>query len=158
MIKRFAITAFAAAALAGCQQVQNYSMGPFPEGEYAALKKSGNAKITGQVFLKTRGGDVKYGAGEEVALVPKTSYTTEYHDAGMAGYNVINVDARYKQSVSRTQADGSGHFAFSHVAPGNYYLQSKVTWIYGNNLKTGGMITKEVIVNDGETLDIMLTE
>jgi hypothetical protein len=34
---------------------------PFPENEYQALARTGNAVIRGQAFLKTRGGDVKTG-------------------------------------------------------------------------------------------------
>ncbi len=39
---------------------------PFPEAEYATLKMNGTAVIRGQAFLKTRGGDVKTAAGNEV--------------------------------------------------------------------------------------------
>lgn len=40
------------------------------EAEYATLEKTGTAVVTGQVFLKTRAGDVKPGADNVVYLNP----------------------------------------------------------------------------------------
>jgi hypothetical protein len=50
----------------------------FNEAEFARYADSGNGSVIGQAFLKTRGGEVRYGAGNEVVLIPVTSYTTEH--------------------------------------------------------------------------------
>lgn len=47
----------------------------FPQEEYSSLPEAGTAVVHGQAFLKTRGGDVKTAAGEEVILNPVTSYS-----------------------------------------------------------------------------------
>ena len=43
----------------------------------ASLAPAGTGTITGQAFLKTRGGEVRFGAGNMVLLIPSTPYTEE---------------------------------------------------------------------------------
>jgi len=43
------------------------------EDELRSYAGTGPCAIRGQAFLKTRGGDVKYGAGELVTLMPDTA-------------------------------------------------------------------------------------
>lgn len=52
----------------------------FQESEYLALPKTGTATIIGQAFLKTRGGDVKTAAGNEILLNPVTSYSLQWYE------------------------------------------------------------------------------
>jgi hypothetical protein len=58
---------------------------PFNEDEYLPYAGDGDATITGQAFLKTRGGDVKYGAGNTIFMNPVTSYSTEWMDRAILG-------------------------------------------------------------------------
>src|SRR5689334_7966802 len=55
---------------------------PFKESEFAPYekKKKGTSSISGQAFLVTRGKEVKYQPGGDVALVPETSYTREWFE------------------------------------------------------------------------------
>jgi hypothetical protein len=50
----------------------------FNEADFAPYAKSGTGVIAGQVFAKTVGGDVKYGAGSTVYLNPKLPYIVEF--------------------------------------------------------------------------------
>jgi hypothetical protein len=47
--------------------------------ELARYSKTVTGKIVGQAFLKTLGGNVKYGAGDIVWLHPATALTTEWY-------------------------------------------------------------------------------
>jgi hypothetical protein len=53
---------------------------PFPSDEYAALATTGTGVVKGQVFMKTRGGDVKTAAGSEIHMDPVTTYSTQHHE------------------------------------------------------------------------------
>lgn len=152
-----------AVALSGCvtQQppVQRIS---FPVAEYDALPKTGTGSVTGQAFLRTVGGDVKYGAGSEVYLQPVTAYTTQWYEVNvLGGRQLTNPDPRASQGQLRTQADGNGNFTFTNVPPGNYYLSAAVRWSapsqYGL-LPQGGVVVKTIAVADGKQTTQMLTE
>lgn len=134
---------------------------PFPESEYAKLQKTGDATVTGQVFMKTRGGDVKVGAGSEILLIPVTSYSRVFYSAYLADRPVSNHDERVKAYTIRTQADGTGSFRFKNVPPGKYYLTGDVVWEaptrYGMT-RQGGLIAKEIAVEPGSESNVMLTK
>src|SRR5262245_40298090 len=88
---------------------------PFPREEYAALEKSGSAVVSGQAFLKTRGGDVKTAAGEEVYLNPVTSYSEQWYEVAYTGGRALTeADPSYSDYVQTTIADGDGRFSFSN--------------------------------------------
>src|SRR5437660_1605419 len=84
---------------------------PFNEAEFTRYAGSGTSSVVGQAFLKTRGGEVRYGAGNEVVLVPATSYTEETERVIKAGgYIKLNTnDPRYYKYRRVTRADGFGN-------------------------------------------------
>jgi hypothetical protein len=57
----------------------------FREDDFASFENPGNASLRGQAFMKTRGGDVKLGAGSTVILIPTTPYTTEIFERVIVG-------------------------------------------------------------------------
>ncbi|MCJ0804021.1 hypothetical protein [Vibrio vulnificus] len=138
----------------------------FPAHEYEALNKTGNATVSGQVFMKTRGGDIKYGAGSKVWLNPKTSYSDQWYSVtlsnrfqvdGLGFKKLSDADSRLSGYIIDTQADGFGNFTFNNVPAGEYYLTSGVTWEAPGGSLQGGLVVKLVSVNDGDNLKIMLT-
>ncbi|MFJ1336791.1 hypothetical protein ACIKP7_01465 [Pseudomonas caricapapayae] len=135
---------------------------PFPAAEYDALPKTGTGALTGQVFMRTVGGDVKFGAGSDVYLLPVTSYSKQwYAESYIAGRTLENPDPRARQGQVHTQADGNGNFTFTDLPPGNYFLSSTVTWQaptqYGL-LPQGGVVAKIVTIADGKQTKEMLTK
>jgi hypothetical protein len=165
MKKAFLIAA-TAAAMSGCA-MPVYTPPPqlqrpeFPAAEYAALPKTGNATVTGQAFLKTRGGTVKTGAGNKIFLEPMTSYTTFEHNHRNSYLTLT--DPRARQYIRDTVADASGRFTFKNIPDGSYYLLGQVTWEAPTGYKfametQGGWIYKTITVNNGESLEVMLTE
>lgn len=148
-------------AVTGCAQQQLVHFPPFPAAEYSKLERTGAGTVTGQAFLRTKGGDVKSGAGSEIQLIPATSYSAVYYNAYKARLPTDNPDPQAKQYTFRTQADATGGFEFKNVPKGRYYLAGEVTWMapgpYGLS-KQGGLLLKEVNVSDGAQVKIMLTQ
>lgn len=163
-MKKIAILLFVC-VLASCATVPQpkISRMTFPEQEYQNLPKSGTALVKGQAFLKTRGGDVKVGAGNEVILNPVTSYSNEWYEkAYVQRMNLVEADPRLWNYVRKTVADGSGRFVFKDVPPGEYYITTVVTWEAATGYQgalqlQGGTITKKVTVNDGDEIDVIIT-
>ncbi|PVZ55504.1 hypothetical protein C9422_21020 [Pseudomonas sp. B1(2018)] len=152
----------ALAVISGCAtQPKPIARNSFPAAEYAALPQSGTGVVEGQVFLKTVGGDVKYGAGSEVILNPVTSYSEQWHDATYSKHAPMEPsDSRQNQYIVTTQADGSGNFRFSGVPPGKYFITSSVYWQAPSQFgltNQGGMITNRITVSDGQTVRSILT-
>ena len=167
MKKLIALAVIASMSLTGCggaiwsipsAPIQRIS---FPEKEYTELKTNGNAKITGQVFAKTRGGDVKFGAGNTVMLNPVTSYSNQwYKEVYMLRNNISEGDIRQQQYIRKTIANGHGNFTFNNIPVGDYYLVSVITWevAYGSTMhQQGGLIVEKVSVKENDVIEVMLT-
>jgi len=160
---RYIAIALLAASLTGCAgpQAKPVDLGPFPAAEYKALPRSGTAKVTGQVFMRTRGGDVKYGAGSDVALIPATSYTEQLWNAYQADRPIAEPDSRARQYSRHVQADGSGYFTFTGVPAGRYYIASNVVWEAPTQFglsRQGGFILTPVTVLEGQETRAMVTK
>ncbi len=133
----------------------------FPEQEYASMPETGTATVRGQAFLKTRGGDVKTAAGEEVLLNPVTNYSRQWYDVSyLGGRAPTEPDPRYARYIRKTVADGEGRFTFSNVPAGQYYVVARVVWEaptgYGVAAQ-GGYVAKEISIEDGKTVDVIVT-
>lgn len=153
----------AATILAGCQMP--YS-GPtertvaFPASEYNELEKTGTSSITGQLFLRTRAGDVKYGAGSEIAVAPVTTYSREATMMIIHGKTPATADPRASEYTRRTIADGSGRFSVENLPAGEYYVAGGVFWEVPGSYapRQGSMVVQQISLTEGETKDIMLTK
>jgi hypothetical protein len=135
----------------------------FPEHEYQHLPNSGTAIVKGQAFLKTRGGDIKVAAGNQVTLNPVTSYSNEWYEKTyIQGKRLVEPDPRLLNYVRKTIADGNGRFTFKNVPAGVYYVTTFVTWEAATGYKgalqdQGGVVTKHIVVNDGAEIEVIVT-
>jgi uncharacterized protein YodC (DUF2158 family) len=106
----------------------------FNESDLQPYLTKGSAFIIGQAFLKTRGGDLKFGAGCKVSLFTATPYFEEWFDG-----EVVNETLFHKQDVDsllqvvqkykcgqNCVADGSGNFSFRYLPAGRYLLYCKI--------------------------------
>jgi hypothetical protein len=165
-MKRLILALATAATLAGCaapKQAVSLQRPPFPDAEYAALVQNGTAVVMGQVFLKTRGGDVKTGAGNVVYLNPATSYSKFAFQHSRYPGGLDAPDSRLHGYMRQTVADASGRFTFKNVPAGEYYVTGKVTWeAFDSNARglrpQGGAIWKLIAVDEGETVEVMVTD
>ena len=131
---------------------------PFPVSEYKKLPTEGSSKVKGQVFMKTRGGDVKVGAGNEVMLNPVTSYSLQWYNASYKqGKPISQKDPRYDKYIFSTIADAQGNFEFTGIPGGEYFLVGSVTWEAPTLGWQGGYIAKRIKISDGKVYRIILT-
>jgi len=183
-MKKILIAVFAGMSLSGCVAgaigglagmaiENNKSLGweprPFDESEYQALRKTGTGTIRGQVFAKTRGGDVKKGAGNIVRLIPATQFGNQWFTEAYVKQKQARFapDSRYAAYEIEKITDGDGRFEFKDVPQGTYYVHSTITWEtvssnpYMRRLNLldtqGGDVVKLVTVLDEKTTEVMLT-
>lgn len=131
--------------------------------EYAPYRKPGSGKVVGQAFLKTVGGDVKYGAGDNVALMPVTSLTSDvWNKLVLQNLPVQNLLAtpHVLDCGRKAVGDGEGHFEFDNLPPGEYYLYCVILWgVPGESgvQSTGGIAYAKVSVRNGKTTRAIVT-
>ncbi|WP_330113946.1 hypothetical protein SA496_14330 [Pseudomonas sp. JS3066] len=159
---RAVVPLLALTLMAGCAQAPKpIEFGTFPVSEYQALPKTGTSTIAGQIFMKTRGGDVKYGAGTEVVLVPVTSYTTPLLEAYQQDRPITAPDPRVKEYSRRMLTDGTGSFRFEKVPGGSYYVIGSVSWEAPTQWglsKQGGHLLSPVTVEEGQEARVIVTK
>lgn len=162
-MKRLFLTLFAVVCLVGCAapQRQIYQrQAQFIESEYAPYAGTGTATIKGQAFAKTRGGDVKFAAGNEVFMNPVTTYSTEWFDQWVIQGQPITPSVKESYAFTwYTVADGNGNFKFTNVPAGEYYIVSLIAWEYpsgGIMINTGAVLSRKITVKKGETVEIIL--
>lgn len=142
---------------------------PFDEAALQPFVAKGTSTITGQAFLKTAGGEVRYGAGDNVSLVPVTPYTTQRTkaflkagDSMMASILAPQSDQRLQKYVRSVVADASGKFEFQNIPAGDYYVLCPIFWSVPNftlgiSDQTGGVAFAKATVSDGETVKVVVT-
>jgi hypothetical protein len=144
----------------GCVIPLKQHLVSFNENDFIPYLSKGNSKIIGQAFLKTRGGDVKYGAGNEIVLVPFTPYTEErYNNIVINNIRMEQPDNRYFKYRRTTRADGQGNFEFTDIPSGEYILICNIYWEVGGRYSqtTGGIAHAKIFINPGETMKTILT-
>ena len=142
---------------------------PFDEPALQPFVGKGTSTITGQAFLTTAGGEVRYGAGDTVSLSPVTPYTTDRVESLVAARGPIVADILAPQNDLRLQkyirtvvGDGSGNFDFQNIPAGDYYIVCPIFWSVPNFAlgitdQTGGVAFAKTHVGDGETVKVVVT-
>lgn len=124
---------------------------------------SGTATVEGQAFLKTRGGDVKYGAGNTVYLVPNTPHTFDWFTRVSRDYsNAPELDPAINKVTRKTLASGDGRFRFERVPAGSYIVVTTVQWgapvgYRGSLVAQGGFVGAAVTAESGKTTTVIAT-
>ena len=165
---------FASLALFGCATRTPLNLPPLNEAEYGPFAVTGTAKVTGSVFLVTRGGDIKKGAARQVFLIPATSfvaarmtnadnYYTTFEWLGFSGTDNETIAKAWRHTRIAV-ADVEGRFVFPTIPTGKYVVESQLFWQYvscgilGCRLTdTGAVLRQEVEVTDGAVVDVQLT-
>lgn len=128
--------------------------------EYTPFLAAGTGSITGQAFLRTRGGDVKRAAGSDVVLDPVTEYSKEWmlRRGDDEKYFPASPGAPlYKLVQRQTVADADGRFTFESLPPGSYFIRTTVSWYVPTLGQQGGVIRGVAVVKAGEESKIIIT-
>lgn len=139
----------------------------FDPNEAQFINEVGTASISGQAFLNRQGGQVVYATGNEINLIPATTYSRERLERFYEGKKFLNtframatnatenVDPRYKELIRQTKADGEGRFTFDKLAPGTYFVQAAVAWQEGDVIR-GGTFYETVALAEGEQKELIM--
>ena len=128
---------------------------------------AGTGQMTGQAFLKTRGGEVRVGAGNLISLFPDDAWTQRAIALMKAGSPFEKLPAASRdyiaQAIRTTQADAQGNFEFKNLPAGKYRLHTLIYWEVSSGYRysmrtTGGEVETVVHLKDGESMRIMLTK
>lgn len=141
-----------------------------PVATQKALGK-GQSSVSGQAFTKTRGGEVRYAAGNTIALFPFTPYFQEVWKLqnSREPSTILEANPALKNYKRETVADGAGRFKFTGVLPGKYYVSTSIIWevpvtqyvpnygAFTSMKETGGEVSGIVtITRDGEAVEVIL--
>lgn len=141
----------------------------FTDDQFAWSTVDGKNSVEADGVLRTVGGEVKTCAGLDAHIVPATNYTRGLMtrifgnvDGGMARPNQLDVDTAADPRLSRywkhSVCNAQGHFAFSHLPDGDYYVLTVVTWDVPALYSTeGGLLMQKVHVEGGDTASVVLT-
>jgi len=129
---------------------------PFEEPVWAS--RSGSASITGQGFLRTRGGSVRTCAGKRVFLIPRTPYTEELYRAKSNGSRV-EIDPRMGRFIRMDVCNTQGDYSFNGVPGGQWFIETTVMWDAGGRSSTlqGGSLVGRVETTEGRAVKFFLT-
>jgi hypothetical protein len=160
-MRSFLILALSSVVISGCVTTEPYIIkSKLDPVEMSKFTAQSTTKITGQAFLKTRGGDVKFGAGADVFLYPSVSYSREINSAPQFS-QIQGRDSEWGKYIKSTTADGHGNFEFNNISAGQYFIETNITWQvpgkYGSTT-TGGLVRKTIDVPKDGTLKVILTE
>jgi hypothetical protein len=130
--------------------VESSSVSPpaFNEKEFVAYKQKGHGALAGQVFLGASSGKAITQAGVPVHLIPVTKYTHYWFDhsvrtaactqptststapqspdCAQEAVRQLEMDKRILPYLRTTRANPTGHFWFTKIPAGRYYIVSVI--------------------------------
>jgi hypothetical protein len=160
------LTVLALAGVAGCVPTTPPMVVPatFDQRAGAWIMERGRGSISGQAFLRQRGGGIVTCAGALVEAVPVTAYSIErmrlMYQSTEQGVNRDRIIERapleYDLQVRSSQCDAQGNYRISELPVGDYFIVTRVTWSVGNR-QQGGSIMRRVRLAAGQNVDLILT-
>lgn len=160
--------AFMVGLLAGCATPKPVPLvASFNAQEARELIKPGVNILSGSALIRQNGGGVVTCAGLPVELFPKTAYATERVKAiygnTLRGFNSVENQFKftpdypeYIQLSRQTLCDAQGHFEFSDVADGDFFVFSAIVWQAGG-APQGGALMQAVSVRGGDSKQLVLS-
>ncbi len=151
----YVVSVLGIASLVGCAAPP-----PLPHLDLDAVGSylgTGTGGLTGQAFLTTRGGDVKYAAGSTIYLFPDVPLFREWVQRSVNyGIHYSTFAPPASNYIRTTAADGSGNFSFSDLPAGNYLAYTELFWDIGDGTHTGRPMALSVTISDGGVARVIL--
>lgn len=123
---------------------------PLNEKELLPYKLKGHSSLAGQTFLSSPSGKAITQAGVPVHLIPITSYTRSWFDRSVRtstcttkgevaadctheAISQLLADKRIAPYLRTTRANPTGHFWFTKLPAGRYYIVSVMEGVAGSH-------------------------
>lgn len=156
----------ATSLLSACVGMQTVNIPtPFDTKEAAIINQAGKNTISGSALIKRNDGQTVTCSGEEVALIPYTTYANArmlaLYGGTAKGFNRFNKPTfvpdspEYHSYQKKSQCNAQGFFSFKNVADGDYFVVTGVRWTVDYSPQ-GGALMRRVAVKGGETAEIVL--
>lgn len=132
----------------------------FSGPDHEAFLGSGTGSISGQGFLRQRGGGIVTCAGSKVLMFPASPFFAEFVEHFRAGRRpaaVEQVSGTYRSVLKESQCDAQGNFAFSALPTGSWFIVTEVNWAVGDN-RQGGALLRQVYVSSGQSQQVLLSD
>ena len=140
----------------------------FDPSEVEWFSSSGANSVYGSALIRQRGGGVVTCAGQEVGLVPVSTYANERIRAIYG--NLTNGYSRYGNSLIKeppeqaymdmshtTICNAQGFFSFRNLPDGEFYVSTAIRWQVNDYSYEGGTLMRMVILSDGEAAEVVLS-
>lgn len=139
----------------GCAPVNSVSQSPVaaPPG-FAFPQRTGEAAVAGQALWHKDGDDVVTCAGNEVYLFPVSDYAQNQLERLQQG---ASLDLSRQPGFHKQLCDADGHFAFTALGAGDWYVMSRFVWYAGSEPRGGWLLTT-VDLAPGERKEVLVTE
>jgi len=102
----------------------------FKEADFSIDPALGSGTVSGKTFrVRTGSNLVEVTGGTVVSLIPANAYTNEIVQRKYSERERLKrADPRLAKYIRKTQTDDRGHFEFTSVPSGAYYVSSDVKW------------------------------
>ena len=134
----------------------------FDAAEVAYIHDVGTDRIEGNAFLRQKGGGVVTCAGEAVRLIPLGQFAKKYFRIRYIEKKAATLDPwdapAFHDHVRTTRCESDGRFLFTEVAPGSYFIETKVPWVVYSHGTQGGDVGYALEVRgDGTTNRVVIS-
>ncbi|MDD9718733.1 hypothetical protein PVW48_18380 [Dinoroseobacter sp. PD6] len=121
---------------------------PFDASEVAAFTAAGPGRIEGSALYRRRDGSIVTCAAGTVLLAPDTAFTREIDQRIQIAFprdTIMAFRARYEDpalsnAFRRTVCDADGEFTFDGLAPGGWYVLTRIRTNPGNSMSRDGEV------------------
>jgi hypothetical protein len=137
----------------------------FKESDFADSAATGSGTVSGKAFrIRSDSSTVVETGGTVVRLIPANAYTEEIVERKYTNREwLTRTDPRLAKYVREVETDDHGHFAFTQVPPGSYYVSCHVKWTEpvkgdGNlveaEVRGDQWLSNPVVVKNGEVATV----
>lgn len=151
----------AAMFLAGCVVPPVEMKTKFNSDEYVGYRQVGTGVISGQGFLRQKGGGVVTCAGGDVMILPATPFFREFIEKSFVSGQPAKLDYQLglinRPIMKQSQCNAQGNFSFSRLPAGSWLVMTEVKWMAGNYWQ-GGALMREVVVSEGQSTEVVLSD